>query len=341
MIIKEYVLNERILLPMFVGNLLHGGDTAIFDIETLGLSRQHHPVILIGYLYEKDHKIHIKQFFAEALEDEALLLEAFFTELSTFNNLISYNGASFDLPFLKIRSEINCVHYSLYDKNHIDILRHIKKYKAYFNTPDLKLKSIEKLLGIHRKDTISGRESVLLYHLYLKNRSTSIIDKILLHNYEDIYYLGKTLEVFNLIPEELWQRIDFEINFQGCNIEFSFSQQQLVRTENILKLEGRTSIINGLLPVKFFSSEYTLHWNPSKGSFQLEIIFSTLQLPDDNKLNYLDLNALRIPYGCLPSNLSKCLYNDRYLIVSENVIKEIVMMLIDKALKASENTKKD
>lgn len=339
MIIKEYILDESLVLPNYITNLLLPGKTAIFDIETLGLSRQNHPVILIGYLYGEDNKIFTKQFFAEGIEDEYLLLEAFHNEIAPFKNIITYNGASFDVPYLKARSEINDIPFSLYEKNHIDILRHIKKYKEYINTPDLKLKSIEKLLGINRLDTISGRESVLLYNLYTKRKSLALMNKILLHNYEDIYYLHKTLSVFEIIPMALWKTSRFSIEYGGWEVEFSYSPQQLVFQENSIQLEGSTSVVDQLPPVKYYDGEFSFLWNPTYGRFNLEILLGSLPLPNKSKVSFLDLSSLRVSIDTFV-NQQDFIINDRYLMVSKDIkgldnIKEIIDILICKAIKAS------
>lgn len=170
-------------------------DILIFDIETTGLHHQHCEVILIGYLYVKDGKIYAEQLFAENPKEEAAVLESFKIISKSFSYHLSYNGNSFDIPFLNSRFKHHSIDYILDKSLNIDLLRVARKLSKSLNLENYKLKTVEAFLGIHREDLISGKESVDLYHQYVFSQSNTLRDTILLHNLEDILYLGKVVDL--------------------------------------------------------------------------------------------------------------------------------------------------
>ena len=175
----------------------------VFDIETTGLNSSYCKVILIGILFTENNKTIIKQFFANTEDDEKELLLSFISEIKDFKNHITFNGLTFDIPFLNCRLKKHNISFSLCKDNDIDILKLIRPFKEKLSLSDCKLKTIEKYLGIYREDTISGKESVDLYKKYSSNQENDLKNKILLHNYEDIYYLGKIFKIKDILREKL------------------------------------------------------------------------------------------------------------------------------------------
>lgn len=175
----------------------------VFDIETTGLSPKYCSVILIGVLFNDGNNTIIKQFFAENENQEKELLLTFIEHISNFKNHITFNGIAFDIPFLNSRFSKHNISFYLDKSYDTDILRLVKPYKEKLSLSDCKLKTIEKYMGIYRQDTISGKESVKLYKEYVNNKSQELKDIILLHNYEDIYYLGHLIKIKNILEEKL------------------------------------------------------------------------------------------------------------------------------------------
>ena len=138
----------------------------VFDIETTGLNSNYCKVILIGILFNQDNKTVIKQYFANTEDDEKELLLSFIND-------------------------------------DIDILKLIRPFKEKLSLSDCKLKTIEKYLGIYREDTISGKESIDLYKEYSVSQDIDLKEKILLHNYEDIYYLGIIFKIKDILKGKL------------------------------------------------------------------------------------------------------------------------------------------
>ena len=175
----------------------------VFDIETTGLNSKYCKVILIGILFNEDNKTIIKQFFANSEDNEKELLLSFINFIKYYKNHITFNGLTFDIPFLNSRLKKHNINFSLYKNDDIDILKVIRPFKENLSLSDCKLKTIEKYLGIYREDTICGKESVDLYKEYCATQEDSLKEKILLHNYEDVYYLGKIFKIKDILKEKL------------------------------------------------------------------------------------------------------------------------------------------
>ena len=183
-----------------------------FDIETTGLSPDRCYVILIGFMKISDGVCRLHQYFADSLSEEADIIRAFLRDAEDTDVLITYNGRSFDIPFLEKRmsrypdlSEKRLLFYDL------DLYPMLKKHSPLKNfLPNLKQKTVEDFMGLWdtREDEISGGESVDLYFRYLACRdgspsagegpdSDEILELILCHNRDDVLQLSRLLPVLN------------------------------------------------------------------------------------------------------------------------------------------------
>lgn len=224
----------------------------VFDIETTGLSHKFCKVILIGILFNKDNKTIIKQFFAETEEDEYELLLSFKEHIAQYKNHITFNGVAFDIPFLNARFKKHDIDFSLRKSDDLDILRLVKPYKENLSLSDCKLKTLEKYMGIEREDTISGKESVDMYKEFVISKCENLKNKILLHNYEDIYYLAKLSNIKDTLIEKL-DTISINknsTNFSLVNYSYKFSD---------LKLKVKYNLVHGYLPyISIYKDDYVI-----------------------------------------------------------------------------------
>ena len=224
----------------------------VFDIETTGLSPKYCKVILIGILYNLNNKSIIKQFFAENEDDENKLLLEFINEIKNFENHITFNGLTFDIPFLNSRFDKHNINYNLSKDKDIDILKLIKPFKEKLSLPDCKLKTLEKYLSIYREDTISGKESVELYNEYVCSKCNNLKDKILLHNYEDIYYLGKIFKIKDILHDKL-DTLTINSNTLDVTLvplHFKTQHSQIVMKYIIL--------CGSIIPINIYNDKYTI-----------------------------------------------------------------------------------
>ncbi|WP_027623172.1 ribonuclease H-like domain-containing protein [Clostridium lundense] len=194
MIIRENV--QKVSIPINIFKKYKMDSIAYFDIETTGFKKEEDKIILISLGWYLDQEnLNIKQYYAENLEDERELLKAFGKDIEEFITWCSYNGLAFDEPFIKFRFQKNKLEYGV-PSEHIDLYRLIRPYYKQLGIDRCNLKTVEKFIGIQRKDTIDGGLSVELYNKYLQTSSNELKEKIMLHNYEDVLNLPK---IFNLI----------------------------------------------------------------------------------------------------------------------------------------------
>lgn len=183
-------------------DLYHGGlKPCIFDIETTGLSAQRgNKIILTACLIPNSTGVTITQFLAENPyeEDRVIMATMNFLKDESVDYLITYNGASFDIPFMKQRLATKNLPYvlNMYEFDLYNFIRSNTGLKSQIGS--LSQKNVEQHFGIssNRKDVISGRESVKLFAEYAINQD-SVIEKIILtHNREDVLQL---CHLFNII----------------------------------------------------------------------------------------------------------------------------------------------
>ncbi len=165
-----------------------------FDIETTGLSARVSSLYLIGALWYDREKEHfaIRQWFADDYISERDLILSFTDFLAGFTTLVHYNGSGFDLPYLEKKcSELDLPTPFATVKN-LDIYREIRKQKPLFHVPNLKLATVEKLVGFMRTDTLTGKDCIQVYSQFMQKkyfRDAAMElekQKLLLHNAEDL-----------------------------------------------------------------------------------------------------------------------------------------------------------
>ena len=180
-----------------------------FDIETTGFSKEKNMVYLIGAAYQEGNGTSVTQYFAEdGLADEPELLREFAKFCADFQCCVTFNGNSFDIPFLQKKA----LQYQVKDPfphfQKFDLYREIHLFRSLLPISSLKQKSIERFLGIFREDRYDGGELIEVYKHFLRNKEESERQILLLHNYEDV------LGMFPLIKMMAYRQIlhaDYQI----------------------------------------------------------------------------------------------------------------------------------
>lgn len=175
-------------------------DLLFLDIETMGIYDS--PIIMIGlgYYTESDFEIHI--LFARDLEEEIAVCEHFKNKiLPSFQCFISYNGKSFDIPYIANRllyffdenpmiSQEDAPykhHNTLY--HHIDLYHNCRrKYKGKFRNYTLTTIE-EQLLKFNRENDLPSSLVPRFYEKYLREpqKYIGLVKEVIDHNYFDIY----------------------------------------------------------------------------------------------------------------------------------------------------------
>ena len=174
-----------------------GMKPCVLDIETTGLSGSRGRVILIGLLTYTGSGVRITQFLAENHYEECKVLDAAmdFIESEGIGYLITFNGQSFDVPFINARLDANFTGRSLclYDLDLYRLLKLSTDLRSRIGS--LSQKSVENYYGIldDRGDTITGRESVIMFEEYALTGNSTLEKIILTHNREDVLHLNRLM----------------------------------------------------------------------------------------------------------------------------------------------------
>jgi len=161
------------------------------DIETKGLSNV--PVILIGVAEIKNDNIITSQYFLRDYTEESVILEAYLSHLDEDSVHVTFNGKSFDVPFINNRCIYNRINANL-DLAHIDLM-YFAKNLWKDELPNCKLQTIEReFFGIEREDDVPGQYIPGYYDTYLSKNNIGPIVPIIEHNRQDIVSLASFLE---------------------------------------------------------------------------------------------------------------------------------------------------
>lgn len=202
------IIQEKIEGPVYRSRILEeyfpSGNMAIADIETTGLSPRSSQVILGGLIVPDGEDRLAVQYFADSPEEEEELLDRYAAMLAEYDVIVTYNGSTFDLPFLKKRMKAHRIDTEGLERCYsMDLYRILKKYSGLSEIlPDLKQKTVEKYMGAGqaRRDRIDGAESVRLYCQYVGSRGAQreeLLDRILLHNRDDIVKLSEIMSILS------------------------------------------------------------------------------------------------------------------------------------------------
>jgi len=170
-------------------------DILYLDIETAGLSCC--TVFLVGIMFLDQGDLVIKQYFARDYAEEGAMLYRLNQDLTAFKLLITFNGKSFDVPFLEARMAIEKIAFRA-GMEHLDLLHHARRIWRG-RTPNCRLTTLERLVcGRTRTGDIPGREIPDLYHRYVKTKKQSMLSPVFHHNRLDLLTMAElVMKIFD------------------------------------------------------------------------------------------------------------------------------------------------
>ena len=199
--------NNQYVYDIDISFCFNLNELLFLDIETLDIYDS--PIIIFGYGYYKNSSFHIKILFAREISEEIAICEHLKNEiLPKFKCFITYNGKSFDIPYLVNRfmyyfesnpmiSENDTPYESLNTLyHHIDLYHNCRrKFKGLFY--NYTLTDMEKLiLNFYRENDVPGNLIGFCYRNYLKDpyRYIGPIKECIDHNYYDVYSMPLILD---------------------------------------------------------------------------------------------------------------------------------------------------
>lgn len=167
------------------------GPVLYIDTETTGLAGGTGTfAFLIGVGLHFEGGFEVKQLFLPGPEHERSQLKAFASLASGASAIVTYNGASFDIPLLRNRFALHGMPDPLAGVPHLDLLTLARRlWKG--SLPDCTLSTVEgSILGVRRSiDDVPGFEVPARYFAFLRSKDASGLRGVFTHNETDIVAL--------------------------------------------------------------------------------------------------------------------------------------------------------
>lgn len=324
------IINNIINLSLRTNRYFNTSNVCFLDIETTGLNRNMNSIYLIGVLFfdENSKSWILKQYFANNLDKEKNILEEFLSVFSSFDKIITYNGDSFDIPFIEKRLEYYDIKYDFDKNSSYDLYQVIRQNRYFLNLANLKLKTVELSLGIEREDKYSGKDCIEFYFDYINSKNYLLKDNILKHNYDDLVNMLDTIKILDVLDNK--KSIIFK--YQDVNKKF---------TINDLEISGDMLNINGILNeklkknIKYYDNNHSI---VSEDFYNLNICieFNKGYISQEEQCLYVDISDFNYLENIedttgynLPSNILILMIEKKYLLDNiKNLLKEILENII-------------
>jgi uncharacterized protein YprB with RNaseH-like and TPR domain len=194
-------------LHLFDPRLASSGDWArrvvFFDIETTGLSGGAGTMAFLAGCgwFEPDGFV-VRQFFLASPAGERAMLEALAGVFREASLLVTYNGRTFDVPFMEMRWAFHRAPVPTDDVPHFDLLpaaRRLWRRREAAGDAGCSLSTLEgDVLGFHRVGDVPGFEIPARYFQFLRSGDRTVVDGVLEHNRHDLVSLAA------LMSHALW-----------------------------------------------------------------------------------------------------------------------------------------
>jgi hypothetical protein len=265
----------------------------VFDIETTGLYPGRDRIISASFIDPDGSGLN--QYFSESSAAEDLTIASILSEFADSDVIITYNGQSFDVPFVLSRAKKFGLAEELPAFYNVDVYRWLKNYWPLAETaPSLSQKSVEKILGLDdsRTDLIGGEECIRLYSEYINLDNENAKDLILLHNGDDVRQLAKITQALSFLP---YDRISFDKGFMIKLDSFSLFGEMthkiittgLRLSDNCLSLGAKS--YPACPPCAFYEDEMELQCSGA-GEISLKV-----NVKNSGALRFADLKGLKVP----------------------------------------------
>jgi uncharacterized protein YprB with RNaseH-like and TPR domain len=175
-----------------------GLERALFlDLETCGLNSS--PVFLAGTMHWNGEDFVLRQYFARHYGEEAALLAAVFEQARGFECLVTFNGKSYDAPFLAARALTHGIELAL-PRHHLDLLHHARRQWRE-ELPDCRLTTLEwRVCRRRRVGDVPGEQVPGLYHEYVRHGDPWLLVPVFHHNLLDVTTMADILHALCKAP---------------------------------------------------------------------------------------------------------------------------------------------
>ena len=160
------------------------------DLETCGLTAC--PVFLAGVCLIGENDLVLRQIFARDYAEERALIHEMSRLIGEADFLVSFNGKSFDVPFLRDRAAHHRMPFPS-SAPHLDLLW-LARRRWKHTLPDCKLKTLEwRVLRRRRSGDVGGSDIPGLYHHFVQGGEAHRLVPIFHHNMLDVVAMVELL----------------------------------------------------------------------------------------------------------------------------------------------------
>ncbi len=152
------------------------------DLETTGFSST--PIFLAGTVFEDDGVMRSLQYLARDYSEERVLLGLLDELMGRFDTCVTFNGKSFDMPYIRDRAKYHGVSLGA-SLEQYDLL-HVARRRWKSRLPDCRLVTLEThILGRRRIGDVPGWEVPCIYHDFVHTKDARRLRGVLRHNLID------------------------------------------------------------------------------------------------------------------------------------------------------------
>lgn len=163
--------------------MLDPARTVFLDIETGGFAGT--PVFLIGVVLPDKRPLRVRQYLARDYPEEAAILHTVKELAATRDTWVTFNGRSFDEPFLRDRATLHRLHIPA-TRIHVDLL-HTARRLWRADLPNCKLTTLEEhILGRPRVGDVPSADVPDLFHHFVRTGNATPLRPVLEHNQLDL-----------------------------------------------------------------------------------------------------------------------------------------------------------
>jgi uncharacterized protein YprB with RNaseH-like and TPR domain len=183
---------ERFMTLMKKKGCVASRDRIVFlDTETTGIQGGTGMVpFLVGVGYFEGSDFHMVQYFIRDFDEEHSMLLALGELLQRFELVITYNGASFDLPLLEARFTLARLNSPFTELTHLDLLPGARRLWRNGHG-SCRLAALEsKIVTFFRGEDIPGAMIPRAYFEFLHGRGLAVMGGVLKHNLDDVVSLA-------------------------------------------------------------------------------------------------------------------------------------------------------
>jgi uncharacterized protein YprB with RNaseH-like and TPR domain len=175
-----------------------GLERALFlDLETGGLSSS--PVFLAGTMHWNGEDFVMRQYFARHYGEEPALLRAVSEQIARFDVLVTFNGRSYDVPFLRARALVHGETLA-FPAIHLDLL-HAARRRWRDRLEDCRLQTLERHVCRRRRSgDVPSEEVPGLYHDYVRHGDPYRLVPVFHHNLLDVITMAELLRALCTTP---------------------------------------------------------------------------------------------------------------------------------------------